>query len=262
MPESAVSSVQGVDSHPEAALSSTQTVPGGRGDAADFEEQWDELLHDVQEAKATDDVADRLSRDRLDKAYGIAATHYTELSLSKEPYGRATDMPQHVRGHFDTVFNNPDVGKVLKSGGRPYVDALLKLCELLYIDDAVLRFGTEITFRPSADALQNVSFAELPPELDSEMCQWMGAVEVIWDTFLNNTTTKDHLVERIDELYDERETFIHKAREQGVFLPPTAEYTNDRLDEKYVRTRIMRSTSVRASHVHDTMYSRVVDLLG
>jgi hypothetical protein len=259
MPESAVSSVQGVDSHPEAALRSTQTVPGG--DAADFEEQWDELLHDVQEAKTTDDIADRLSRDRLDKAYGIAASHHTELAISEEPYGRATDMPQHVRDHFDTVFNNDDVGKVLKMGGRPHIDALLKLCELLYIDDAVLRFGTEITFRPSADTLQNISFAELPPELDSEMCQWMGDVEVVWDTFLNNTTTKDHLVERIDELYNGRKGFIDKAQKQGVFLPPTAKYTDDRLDEKYVRTRIMRNASVPASHVHDTIYSRVFDLL-
>ena len=261
MPQSETASVQGANTTSETAPGLRQPqIPQDGGVADSLEERWREIVAALKRNKESEDTSERLSRDPLDGALAIASDYPEAVSVSREPFDRSEDMNHHVRGHFDTVFNSDEVGAVLKDGA-PRTDTLLNLCEILYIDDAILRFSDRITFNPSPNHLQSVEFSELPAELDEETRHWMSSIELAWDGFIENTATQDELTGLISDLYADRETIARGAEDRSIFLPPTADYTDDRLEEAYLRPRLMRQTSVSSEQVHDTVYSRVFDLL-
>ena len=259
MPQSKTASVQGTSTPSETAPGLRQS-PALSDQADSLEGRWEGLVATLRGNKESEDPSERLSREPLDRALAIAGDYPEEVSVSRDPFDRTEDMSHHVRNHFDTIFNSDEVGAVLRDG-VPDTDTLLEFSEILYIDDAILRFSDRITFDPSPNQLNGVEFSELPAELDGELCDWMSRTELAWDWFVDNTATQNALTDIISDLYADREAVARRAEDQGVFLPPTAEYTDDRLGEDYLRPRLMRQTSVSTDRVHDTVYSRAFDLL-
>lgn len=223
-----------------------------------LDEAWREILLDIDERNLETDLEKRRSPKPFDDALEVAASHPDSITISTRPFGREHDMSEHVRDDIDALLESDHVEHRFVSP-VPRTETLLKVFEVGYIYDAVLRFCTEINFRPETEGLEEIAFRALPAELSD----WMSRVDVLWRIVNGDVREPDGTTveETVDEVYEERADFITNAREMDMFLPvPPADPERNDPDElaDKIETRLRRNRTVDADLVYEYCYNRVL----
>ena len=225
---------------------------------SEFRNEWKDLIRKIRKKEEEQDPEKRFSPNILYEAYEIASDHPESVRVDRYPMGRKTDMVNHVRKHFDTVFNSEDVN--LPSGYGPKdVEKLLRICEVIYLDDATLRFSNTNSFDPLPDGLGRIEISEFPP-IESE---WPIDAERLWIGLGEFEPDANRSIEEMtNQLYEERSEFVQKAKGAKMFLPVPSTYLDKearKRKESGIRTRLMRGHEVDAEMIHDICFSRVID---
>lgn len=231
----------------------------GEGSSPPLDEAWREILLDIDERTLETDLEKRHSPKPFDHALQVAASHPDSVTISTRPFGREHDMPEHVRDDIDLLLESDHVEHRFVSP-IPRTEALLKVFEVGYVYDAVLRFCTEIRFRPKTEGLEEIGFTALPGELSD----WMSRVDVLWRIVNGDVPEPDGTTveELIDDVYEGRGDFIADAREMDMFLPvPPTDADRDDPDELAdgIETRLRRNGTVDPDLVHEYCYNRVLE---
>lgn len=224
-----------------------------------LDETWREILLDVDERHLETNLEKRHSAAPFNKALRVATSHPDSISISTRPFERAHDMADHIREDIETLLESDHVEHRFISP-VPRTETLLKVFELGYIYDAVLRFCTEILFRPEEDGLEEISFRSLPAGLSD----WMSRVDVLWRIVNGDIPEPDgtSVEEMIDRIYEERTDFIAEARDEEMFLPvpPTnAERTDPGELAETIETHLHRNRTVDPELIYEYCYNRTLD---
>lgn len=228
------------------------------GGEPEFRREWKHFLVDVEAYRSKTDVTELLDNDLLVRAFDIASSYPELVSLSEAPFGRNRDMREHTREHFDKLFNDDAVARTFKSHPTATdVDTLLKVSELVYLDDAATRFSTETIFDPTPAGLERVAFYELP----SAVSEWMMEVELLSGSLDGRFGADGAEVEVVDDLYGRRRAFVERATSADSFLPVPAERDAEPAEKRRkIETRVRRDARVDPADVHAYCYGRALEL--
>lgn len=222
-----------------------------------FRTEWERLTESISGLRRSVDVEERLSPDNFEDAFDLALEHPDFIDVTSDPFDeKEPDMVAHVRGHFRNVFNEENVTPAFRVPSDSNFRALIRACELVYIDDAVLRFAPTWTFDPSFEDLDTMEFTEMPDQL----IHWMEKVQVMWDALLGSVDlSRDETRGLVETLYGSRAEFVEKAMEMDLFLPvPPPEYDETgptpNLQEQFARRH-----EISSEDVHRYCYRRVLD---
>lgn len=220
----------------------------------DFEEIWSDITTSMSELKHETDPKKRLAPENLAMAYATKFAFPEKVEVTKEPFSRRGDLDEHVRIHFQTLSDRrDDLRATLGWSDDDVIDA----AELVFVDDAVFRFVTVITFEPTDEELQAAQFNLYPEEASEWMETWMEKVDVMWTSLRGGRDLDRTTDEYFRELYESREEFIKKAKERDVFLPITTERTGDPESMKRNIKRRLRRELSSPQAIHEYCYSVV-----
>lgn len=222
---------------------------------SELKNEWKKLTKETEGSVYETDIEARHSDTNFKGAMKLTFAHPDSISVSTKPVSRRHDMTAHVRDHFDSLLNNAENGNRLKTG-RPDTERLLKICELVYLYDAVYRFSPETIVDPDIDGLERLRFVALPATAHA----WMGEVDVLWWTLHNELAPEEPVNELIDRLYESRDEFVEDTKAAEIFLPIRSDYTDDVEDKRRkIAKRLERNSHVKPKLVHDYCFSRTVD---
>lgn len=213
----------------------------------DFEELWSDLTTAMEELQYEEDPESRLTTENIAKAYAARLAFPEKVSVTREPFGRTTDLDEHVRTHFRTLFRRHEELRTTLGWDE---DDVLDACELVFVDDAVFRFTTTITFEPADEELATVSFNKYPDEASEWMAEWMEKVDIVWSPLRGERALDETVEEYFRELSSSRNRFVDEARQADVFLPITAESVSDVEAMRSNIKRRLRRGSPSAEQVH------------
>lgn len=240
------------------ATDSIATRVATADEESELRSEWTGLLADIETRRTETDVDTLLDDDLLTRAFEIASRYPGLVLVSEAPFGRNRDMGRHIRDHFDDLFNDDAVARTFKSHPTATdVAALLKVSELVYLDDAATRFSTETIFDPTPAGLERVAFYELP----SAVSEWMMEVELLSGSLDGRFGADGAEVEVVDDLYGRRREFVERATSADSFLPVPAERDADPAEKRRkIETRVRRDARVDPADVHAYCYGRALEL--
>lgn len=223
----------------------------------DIEEIWDELTDGIERRRSSDDKEERYSEEGYFKALATAFEHPDLVSIERVPFSKYEDLDNHIRGHFENLLNDKDYAPRLKRGVADS-EKLIKLCELVYIDDAFFRFSEVTAFDPDINGLSRIVFIDLPDSQETvpEIVErWHEEFDLLWKMISGEIPEIKRIDVLIDELYEERMEFVKAAKDENVFLPITTEATGDAEKlRRRIRTYLNRNNNVDPELVHDYCY--------
>lgn len=222
-----------------------------------FREEWKRLVDEIAGRRRTVDADERLAGDTFTEAIDLAISHPDYVEVSNEPFDEMeSDMVAHVRAHFRSMFVDDGAAPAFQMPTDSNFRTLIRACELVYVDDAVLRFAPTWTFDPVYDDLDSTTFTEVPDELG----HWMERVQVMWDSLHGRVDlSRDETRGLIETLYGSRTEFVETAVEMDRFLPvPPPEY-DEIAPSPNLAEQFARGHDVAAEDVHRYCYRRVLD---
>jgi polyhydroxyalkanoate synthesis regulator phasin len=238
---------------------------------SEFEEEWIELVDSVR-GKSETDPEESLSnsREKFKRAYTLSFEFPEKLDVyeSSRDVFYEESPTEHVRTHFDNLLNDEDTGIMLKFPHEE--EYLLKACELVYIDDCVFRFSKSTVFETSGTEFSpdsthdKITFMNLPDELSREYAEWMEKMEILWNSLVRGGgLNKNETKELIDDIYEDKESFIYHAEKNDIFLPIPATEPAEALETRRnrIETLLSRRNNVDAGIVHEYCYSAVLNHL-
>jgi hypothetical protein len=227
-----------------------------------FEKLWQSLLDDQKTSHKTLDKEERFSADEQIRAYEIAFQYPEKVEIDQDPFARDIDLTEHVQNHFDVLLNNPEPENPLFKGRvRPDIEYLLKVCELIFIDDAMYRFAESTTFSPKVDGLEGVGFIGMPRGVnDTFIDDWHQDLEILWNVITGELEEGIRVKKEIDRLYDLRKEYIDHCRSHNIFMPITID-TNSSHEKKMknITRHINRGNRVDTSDVHKYCYLKYLE---
>ena len=247
-PGSLLSKISGKTSTPEASL---------RDSEPHFRDEWRTLTEKLEARRSVVAVDERLRGDLFEGVLALALRYPNLVEVSSNPVDeREPDMVDHVQGHFDSAFNNEGFAPVHSVRTPSNFETLIRACEVVYIDDAVLRFVPRWTFEPVFDDLDTLRFTELPDRLG----QWMGQVQLMWDGFagLADVSSKQ-LDGLVQTLYSSRTEFVETAMKEDTLLPVPATDYDPATSGPDLETKFIRQHEIAPEDVHEYCYRRVLD---
>lgn len=237
-------------------LTTTDGLPD-RPVVQSLESLWGDLLDSQKNRQMALEKDERFSGSPKEKAYEIAFTFPEKIEVEQHPFGRTVELDEHVRGHFDRLLNNDDTGLPLKRGrAYPDIDSLLKVCELIFIDDAMYRFAESTLFKPEPDGLESVGFLELPKNVSSPVIDdWHKDLEILWNVVNGDLAPGIEVKKEIDSLYQSRHDYIDHCRANNIFMPITVDTNkNEARSKRNIKRHIRRNNRVDPEEVHQYCY--------
>jgi hypothetical protein len=222
----------------------------------DLQEAWEELDERVQGRDKAIEPDERFKADDLELAFQIAFAFPDEVDIEVKSFGEGKDLSEHVRNHFDRLLNGQKDFGTLGAKTTADIERLLKLCELIFIDDAMFRFAEVKKFTTERDALRDLAFISQPPDVhDSFIEKWHQDLEIVWNILVNDLEEGIRVDKRIDNLYEKRLEFINHCRGNNIYMPITTDITKNPADlERNIKRKMRRGSKINSANIHKYCY--------
>lgn len=249
---------QGKRIHEPDAFGEGAAVELGPTPKASLVDDWRQIEAKLNQKNRLEDPNEYVSDDIVGDAYRVATKYPENVSIRTTDVGRDEDLQEHVQGHFDSLFNNPNWATPLKEEFLD-VDRLLKASELVYILDGAFRFADKSIVTADNDQLDPFEFYNIDIDPDTET--WIGTVDLLWKSFHQPISPKSKKSTQyiIDDMHDERIDFMSTASDDSMFLaihPDKYPFDDDNL-RRHIRSHVSRQGSVDTSRIHNECFKRV-----
>lgn len=225
----------------------------------EFRKEWESLSDKIESSREeSTDLDERLSKDNRERALELAKEYPEHIEVEYGSFGRRNDLTEHLQGHFETLFNSD---RIIEEFRPPLpgksIEALIKFSEIVYINDAVYRFGEGMEMEPQLSDLSTLNFMTFPEGL----AEWMERGEMILLAVKKNNPLElnGDIVEEINTLYEDRDEFIQSGMDIDMFHPITPERLSEtKLEVSDIRSQ-MRRDEVNIEKLHRHCYNSLVE---
>ncbi len=153
------------------------------------------------------------------------------VTVRTSTFGTSKKFIEHFFIHLSKeIFTKEGISSVGND-----INNSLKLAELIYTDDSIIRFLPELKIKPKNEHEREISIIGSP----TEILGWVLDCEKFHYKFINGNLRKDDLLKDLERLHKERNNIIKIAMEMGIYLPISPRIIMSE-DRDYLRGMIVR----------------------
>jgi hypothetical protein len=240
------------------------TTIDSRACHASFNYEWKTFIQQFDQTKEdmfmldNNEEATKLSSSLVHDLAELIKFNSSSVTVRTSTFGTSNDFFKHFITHLSNeIFAKDGVSFIGND-----INNSLKLAELIYTDDSIIRFLPELIIKPKNEHEKEISIIGSPIEI----LDWVFDCEKLYYKFIERKLKKNDLLAVIDYLHKGRYDVIKIAMEMSMYLPisPRTIISEDK-DELYNRItkNWMRNKKVDSNIVLNYLYlNEIKNLIG